>query len=478
MISSWRAAKNSPGHINPSDFECEFSMDPNRMKPRVLVACPDARPPAYQAVVGLHRAGLLESFITSCYYDPGWMGARMARRIAGQRFVRIERLLLRRHEPEIPSSRVRRVMSFDFALRLETMLARNSPRAKRVIARWRTAHFDRAVARRVRQVRPDAVVIFSDVGSGATLPLCKSLGIPVILSMVHGDVREEAAVLAAEAASSPDFMPIYLGNGTLDRNELKWLHERRLEDLALADRVLVPSDHLASVLEGHGTPPERISVIPYAADSRRFRSVSKPETSGCKFLFAGGITQRKGIKYLLEAWLEVRRPGWTLELLGPLPQDQAPLEPYLDLVETPGRVSHAEMPSRMAAADVFVFPSLFEGSAVVTYEALACGLPSVVTAAAGSVVRDGVEGFVVPHRDADALAAAMERLGRDRALRARMAVAARTRALEFDWPRYHARLSAVVDELLPSTSTRRQLEPRRAGRRRLNSTSQAALSSS
>ena len=54
----------------------------------------------------------------------------------------------------------------------------------------------------------------------------------------------------------------------------------------------------------------------------------------------------------------------------------------------------------MAAADVFAFPSLFEGSAVVTYEALACGLPSVVTPESGSVARDGVDGFVVPSGDA------------------------------------------------------------------------------
>ena len=55
----------------------------------------------------------------------------------------------------------------------------------------------------------------------------------------------------------------------------------------------------------------------------------------------------------------------------------------------------------MASADVFVFPSLFEGSAVVTYEALAAGLPSVVTPSAGSVVRDGVEGFIVPRGEID-----------------------------------------------------------------------------
>jgi glycosyltransferase involved in cell wall biosynthesis len=106
------------------------------------------------------------------------------------------------------------------------------------------------------------------------------------------------------------------------------------------------------------------------------------------------------------------------------------------------------MPERMAAADVFVFPSLFEGSAVVTYEALACGLPSVVTPGAGSVIRDGVDGFVVPPRDVAALAERMERLGCDPALRARMARAARTRALEYDWPRYHAALASVIEQLM------------------------------
>jgi glycosyltransferase involved in cell wall biosynthesis len=117
------------------------------------------------------------------------------------------------------------------------------------------------------------------------------------------------------------------------------------------------------------------------------------------------------------------------------------------MVELLGRVSHGEMPALMAAADVFVFPSLFEGSAVVTYEALACGLPSVVTPNAGSVVRDGVEGFVVRPRDVEALAARMEKIGSDRELRTRMAGAARARAMTYNWPRYHADLVAVVEEI-------------------------------
>jgi glycosyltransferase involved in cell wall biosynthesis len=101
----------------------------------------------------------------------------------------------------------------------------------------------------------------------------------------------------------------------------------------------------------------------------------------------------------------------------------------------------------MAAADVFVFPSLFEGSAVVTYEALACGLPSVVTPSAGSVVREGVEGFLVEPGDIEALASRMARLGSDPVLRATLSAAARSRAEAFDWPRYHAAVDEAVREV-------------------------------
>jgi alpha-maltose-1-phosphate synthase len=414
---------------------------------RVLVACPDARPPAYQAVIGLNHAGLLGRFVTASYYDPDGALAALIRRFAPDR---LERLLLRRHDPEIPVDRVRAHPVFDMAVRLETRLATSRPRLKRALAKWRTRWFDDRLARSVEELRPRALLAFSDVASVRTFPVCRRLGIPTILSMVHGDVREEQVVLEQEAETSPEFLSIYLGTGRLDRDELRWLHDRRLRELALADRVAVPSEHIAETLVRHGTPRERIRVIPYAADCRRFRPLpGKRHGSDCTFLFAGGISQRKGIKYLLEAWRLIRRPGWRLQLLGPLPGDTTPLRPYLDMVEPLGRVPHDQMPARMSQADVFVFPSLFEGSAVVTYEALACGLPSVVTPDSGSVVQDGIEGFLVGPRDIAALAAGMERLGSDPALREQMADAARVRALSFDWPRYHSSLVDMVEELFP-----------------------------
>lgn len=423
--------------------------DAGERQPRVLVACPDARPPGYEAAAGLAGSEQLDAFVTAFYHrEPGFFG-RFARRAFPGKFREIDRRLMRRRHPEIPSKLVVPHPFVDGALALENRIGPRSERARRRILRWRTERFDRALAASLRRRRPDALLVFSDVGSEVTLPVAKRLGIPAVLSMVHGDVREEQALLEIEAAESPDWFPLYLGDAALDREELAWLHRRRLRELELADRVLVPSEHIAGELERHGLPRGRIEVIPYAADTSRFvpEVGKRHDRDSCTFLFAGGVSQRKGIRALLEAWEQVRRPGWRLQLLGAMPRALGPIERHLGSVEVLGRVGHAEMPARLAAADVFVFPSLFEGSAVVTYEAMACGLPIVTTPNAGSVARDGVEGLIVPARESGPLASAMERLGSDPDLRAEMAAAARRRALAFDWSRYHRAVRGVMAEV-------------------------------
>ena len=347
--------------------------------------------------------------------------------------------------PRSQAQRVRSDWGFDLALAAERRLATSHPQVRLRLAHWRTQRFDRIVEHNVVHARPGAAFFFSDVASEFALPACRRLGIPSILSMVHGDVREERRVMEVEAESASDFFPIYLGSGKVDPGEMAWLHERRLRDIELADRILVPSEHIAGELVKHGTPRDRIAVVPYAADTHRFApDPAKTHGTTCTFLFAGGITQRKGIKYLLEAWRRVRRPGWRLRLLGALPADTGPLRPYLDEVEWLGRFPHAEVPARMASADVFVFPSLFEGSAVVTYEAMASGLPCIVTAEAGSMARDGRDGLIVPARDVEALALAMERLGADAAFRAACSKSARAQAEAHDWNRYHNAVIGAV----------------------------------
>src|SRR5206468_7589252 len=101
-----------------------------------------------------------------------------------------------------------------------------------------------------------------------------------------------------------------------------------------------------------------------------------------------------------------------------------------------GRVPRVRIRGEFAVADVLVLPSLAEGSAEATYEALACGVPVVTTSEAGSVVRDGVEGRIVPSRDLETLANAIAETVEDREKRTQMALTARERAREFTWERY------------------------------------------
>jgi glycosyltransferase involved in cell wall biosynthesis len=104
----------------------------------------------------------------------------------------------------------------------------------------------------------------------------------------------------------------------------------------------------------------------------------------------------------------------------------------------------SEVQNEFSTADVFVLPSLAEGSAEVTYETLAAGVPVITTASAGSVVRDGIEGFIVPERDETALADAIERIIENRSLRQRLSDAARARAREYTMERYAKRLVSVL----------------------------------
>ena len=95
----------------------------------------------------------------------------------------------------------------------------------------------------------------------------------------------------------------------------------------------------------------------------------------------------------------------------------------------------------LSQSTVHVFPSQWEGSAKVTYEAAACGLPQITTREAGDVVRDGIEGIIVRPGDVDAIAAALEHFQRHPEIVERMGNAARRRVVEnFTWGHFRTRL--------------------------------------
>jgi glycosyltransferase involved in cell wall biosynthesis len=106
------------------------------------------------------------------------------------------------------------------------------------------------------------------------------------------------------------------------------------------------------------------------------------------------------------------------------------------------------MAEEFARADVFCLPSLAEGSPSSIFEAMANGVPIITTGSSGSTVEDGIEGFIVPERDSDALAFAITRLVSDRDLRDRMSAAARGAANRYSAEACGAKFISVIREVL------------------------------
>lgn len=167
-----------------------------------------------------------------------------------------------------------------------------------------------------------------------------------------------------------------------------------------------------------------------------------------RLLFVGQLSQRKGIRYLLEAFRNLHLPGAELVLVGSIIGSGKGLQHYRDVFQHVPNVPRSEVHHWFERADIFVYPSLHEGSALAIYEALACGLPVITTPNSGSVVQDGIQGYIVPIRDVERLKEKILLLYENRELRQEMSRRARLRAEEFTWAAYRQRLGGILLNLL------------------------------
>lgn len=226
------------------------------------------------------------------------------------------------------------------------------------------------------------------------------------------------------------------------------LAERERAEWQLADCIVCPSEFVRDHVVKEGGPAERCVVVPYGVDAEE-RFDSKNRTPGpLRVLTVGEVGLRKGSPYVLQA-AERLGAGARIRMAGPdrLPP---PLRRRISRsVELRGIVQRREIAAEYHWADVFLLPSLCEGSATVVYEALASGLPVITTYSTGSVVRDGVEGFVVPERDPQAIVEAIRHLAENEDLRAQLSENARRTAREHTVEKYGRRLLDVLTRLHP-----------------------------
>lgn len=257
----------------------------------------------------------------------------------------------------------------------------------------------------------DATHVYSTFGEGLPfLQYAKRRGLKVAVEIYITPLYHE--IVEKERRRFPGWEKCE-GDGAGQR-----LRRRVKEILEVADIVVCPSQ---TVLEGLAPfdefDPSRARLVPYGVAPAFHHSEACPEPG--RILFPGDAVLRKGIQYFAAAAAQLAERGrpYHFFVAGQVSPDVAS-QPVCRHLTFLGRLSPERFLHELRVADMIVLPSLAEGSATVTSEALAAGVPVIVTPSTGSIVRDGIEGVVVRERDVGALADAIDRVAADRALRA------------------------------------------------------------
>src|SRR3954462_1790095 len=216
-----------------------------------------------------------------------------------------------------------------------------------------------------------------------SLRVTKRLGIPSIVEIPTWH-RDRGKVGERPPTSPP-------AESRTWKENLLQTRERFIEEYDLADLLFVLSQKAADTFRVQGFSEEKLYYLPRGVDVERFKPGPRPGIF--RAVFSGPLIERKGIHHLLEAWHRLDLKDAELWLVGSVHEEAKPhlKKFWRDNIRVVGFAKNPE--EYLSQCTVHVFPSTCEGSAKVTYEAAACGLPQITTREAGDVVVDGVEGM-------------------------------------------------------------------------------------
>lgn len=228
-----------------------------------------------------------------------------------------------------------------------------------------------------------------------------------------------------------------------DNPHARLFADREKAEWRLADVIVCPSEFVRKHVVACGGPEDRCVVVPYGVNASA--AIDRPARmpGPIRVLTVGEVGLRKGSPYVVEA-ARLMEGAARFRMAGRVRMPDDVKQEISQWVELRGIVPRSQIVEEFRWADVFLLPSLCEGSATAVYEALAAGLPVITTENTGSVVRDGVEGFIVPVCDPEAIATAVRALADNPELRRSMSTNALLRAAEHTVESYGERLLAAL----------------------------------
>ncbi|MBO6946827.1 MAG: glycosyltransferase family 4 protein [Rhodospirillales bacterium] len=381
------------------------------MKVRVAV---HGRFHAFELARGLHARGVLECLQTTY---PRFA----ARRIVGQDMPLIS----------IPHLEIKRRLAsrLGFNTTMDVSIAKG---------------FAQAVARSLGQSNADILTGWSSATLEA-IPTAHEKDMKVVIERGSTHIAHQTEVLEST----------HRGLGLETRITPAEIITRELAEYDAADAIVVPSEIARSTFISRGVPARKVFVNHLGVDTSQFSPPTTPRDNKVPvILFVGMLSARKGTATLLEAFAQLKQRAELL-CVGPVdPHFQKVLNRLPSSnVTLLGSVSRADVHDAYRNADIFCLPSVEEGFGMVVLEAMASGLPVVLSDQVGAAdsIQPGIDGLVVPVGDVTALSNALSSLVSDENSRRRMGAAAAKKArASQSWDGYIERTLEIYNSILVS----------------------------
>jgi len=389
--------------------------------PRLLVSHPHAAAFAQGTAAGLSAHGRLSAFVTGVATAEGnWM-ARVTDRAAGRWPVLRNRVV-----SGVAPARLRTLAPVELGVRATATALIRMGLVQNLYDALFVAH-DTAVSLLPWPRDTTAVYAYEDAAL-RTFRRAARAGLGRIWDLPLPHYQTIAELFREEVRRWPDAVagapPI----------EPEWKQRRKDAELALATRVSAAYAFTKQSIDRLGLSIP-VTVTPYGFPVASFEARTQPPTGKFTVLSVGTHDLRKGSPYLFEAWRRAAIPDAELHIVGPIRLAKSFVDGYAGGFIHHPHVAKSELGARYVAADLLAFPTLGDGFGLVIQEAMCCGTPVVTTPCGGGPesITDGVDGWLIPPRDIDALVERLRAAAADRDRTAAVGRAARARAERWTW---------------------------------------------
>lgn len=406
------------------------------MGKKIVISHPTGNENTRHAVWALRKSGMLETFITCVACMPGNIYDKLSTLPGLSEFRR------RSFDPCLSEY----ITTYP-ALELLRLLKRKIRLIPAVSVDVVYHHIDRKVKKYIRKHPVDGVYAYDD-GALETFRYAKNIGVRCLFDLPIVHWRCYQSLLADEAKKNPEWAET-LGVFGDSKEKLA----RKDSELLLADCIFVASSFTKeSVLKYFPYKlSASINVIPYGFPKVYEERLYEPiDNRKLKFLFVGRLSQSKGLSYLFDA-VKLFENEIELTIIGfnSYP-DCKVLQSNLAAHKYLGTMRHGKVLEEMRKADVFIFPSLFEGFGMVITESMSQGTPVIATnrTCAADIIRNGANGWVVDAGSVESLTNAIRDVISNRSRLEEIGRNAMETARQRPWDCYEKELSDAIKNQL------------------------------